>query len=61
MDDRCIAPNCDKTEGLPFPKIPSVAKKWLNALGIPNVVPTTGTFVCLDHIVNENDLNLGGK
>jgi hypothetical protein len=49
--ERCAVPNCNNpaTTGIPFPKQSEIQEKWLISLEIKDFVPTSTSFVCLDH------------
>lgn len=56
--ERCVVPNCKNTAttGIPFPKQSELQKQWLEALEIPDFVPTGNSFVCLDHFGDSGDV-----
>ncbi|XP_044272549.1 uncharacterized protein LOC123016304 [Tribolium madens] len=56
--ERCVVPNCKNTAttGIPFPKQTELLKQWLEALEIPDFVPTDTSFVCLDHFSDDSDV-----
>ncbi|XP_066158983.1 uncharacterized protein [Euwallacea fornicatus] len=46
---KCFVPKCMKTVGVLFPKNEEAKKKWLKALMLEHLEPTSKSFVCLDH------------
>ncbi|XP_044758768.1 uncharacterized protein LOC123316650 [Coccinella septempunctata] len=51
---RCFVPNCENTQGVPFPEDQELKNIWLKSLHIEDVLPDDGSFVCLDHFEKDD-------